>query len=459
MNKAKYLNDIISEYESESIVQSLIPLNIENYCSESMIKKYTSLEKLNMQSHKNSLLGGDDYIMNSFILEDKLKDLVKDLFIVDLFKIKVYPLIKKEILSISSLKTYICLHYECIVVNLLEKFLFHVTACQSIEGYLIDIIEYSYHKFTSYLVDKRIKLKIVNKKIKSADETENDMENKEILMGFNISMACVSIIRYITDHLEQLPFPITHYLLNSKDIPLMLVELIDSRPWEVNNEEGELSFIYNENMFIEVGGDFKNKPDISKLLYSVNKYEAQVWISIYNLFLMHGKKYEITEYRKNILLRLKKYMNQKLYDSIPPLANLYRSLEEMNLMNSLPSSTSKNNFIVEPIPELFTYNHSSKNKTNFQEIGRNIVKNYFVDANLKQEMRCIGEVYSSENLDYFMDNPVCATCGKEASSRCSQCKSEWYCSKECQIYRWKNGHKEICLKIKDMLNDVEKNKK
>lgn len=42
---------------------------------------------------------------------------------------------------------------------------------------------------------------------------------------------------------------------------------------------------------------------------------------------------------------------------------------------------------------------------------------------------------------------TCARCGAgPATKRCSKCKSEWYCSRECQLAAW-NGHKKKCRKI------------
>ena len=56
----------------------------------------------------------------------------------------------------------------------------------------------------------------------------------------------------------------------------------------------------------------------------------------------------------------------------------------------------------------------------------------------------------------------CANCGKDALAdekfkQCSKCKSQWYCSKECQVEAWKSGHKKDCkrariLKFEDYLN-------
>ena len=58
---------------------------------------------------------------------------------------------------------------------------------------------------------------------------------------------------------------------------------------------------------------------------------------------------------------------------------------------------------------------------------------------------------------------LCACCGKETKNgekfkQCSQCKSQWYCSKDCQIKAWKaGGHKKDCkragiLNFEDYLN-------
>ena len=70
-------------------------------------------------------------------------------------------------------------------------------------------------------------------------------------------------------------------------------------------------------------------------------------------------------------------------------------------------------------------------------------------------MTIVSEVYNIDNLDYFMDDPKCGNCGLDATNRCSQCKSEWYCSKECQVIRWKNGHKEYCKKMKDLNQEMK----
>ena len=74
---------------------------------------------------------------------------------------------------------------------------------------------------------------------------------------------------------------------------------------------------------------------------------------------------------------------------------------------------------------------------------------------LAKELEPVNEIYNLDNIEYFMEDPICAQCGKLANSRCSRCKSEWYCSKECQIKRWKE-HKVVCKTLAEMFKDNEK---
>ena len=53
--------------------------------------------------------------------------------------------------------------------------------------------------------------------------------DKEI--EFGIAMSCINILRYISDHLEQSPFPVRHHMMNVKDVPVLFVTLMELRPW------------------------------------------------------------------------------------------------------------------------------------------------------------------------------------------------------------------------------------
>ena len=43
---------------------------------------------------------------------------------------------------------------------------------------------------------------------------------------------------------------------------------------------------------------------------------------------------------------------------------------------------------------------------------------------------------------------ICHICYKKTLKRCKQCQTLYYCSKQCQLKDWNNGHKDECEKIK-----------
>lgn len=53
----------------------------------------------------------------------------------------------------------------------------------------------------------------------------------------------------------------------------------------------------------------------------------------------------------------------------------------------------------------------------------------------------------------MFEDPKCANCGEEATKRCSKCKGEWQCTRECQVAHWKK-HKEICPALARSVGDV-----
>jgi hypothetical protein len=73
-----------------------------------------------------------------------------------------------------------------------------------------------------------------------------------------------------------------------------------------------------------------------------------------------------------------------------------------------------------------------------------------------EELKSLLQLYGSDVYEQFMDEPTCAECGETAAQRCSRCKSEWYCSRECQLKRWKQ-HKEMCIMMSKIRQDEEEN--
>ena len=489
MQKAKYLNDLMTQYESEEIISKKIKeISFEQIGSGEFIEHHAYLSKLNMQEMKNILTGGEDIIMTQFIDHDKLKLLIKELYTINTFKEKVYPTIKEKIINLNTIKTYFILYHEAVIVNLLESFLYSITACQASEDYLVDVIEYCYKMISKYISYKmknpddtlnygnnsplfsdskyeelslEEKIKKINEQVKDKKNDIKEMDDKYKEIEFQIAMSSINILRYISDHLEQLPFPVRHHMMNVKDVPVLFVTLMELRPWRRKVMK------YNENTKKkeEIEEIYENNNWTSLMEHKYPKLEAQILITIYNLVMNqdNNKKYEMTEYRQNQLLRLRKYFTEDLYDQIPQMMNLYRSLENMSLM-TYGNTLTVNPFIVEMVPILSGNKIFKLSEEQIKQIGNYVVKNHFENLTrekLAKELEPVNEIYNLDNIEYFMEDPVCAQCGKLANSRCSRCKSEWYCSKECQIKRWKE-HKTVCKTLaalfKENENDLSKKK-
>ena len=283
------------------------------------------------------------------------------------------------------------------------------------------------------------------------------MEQKLKDLEHNIGLSCISIFRYISDHLMQLPFPVRHHMMDVKDIPMIFVALMENKPWirKIPKKITQISSLRDDENYHEEVYENNKWININTLGNKLPKIEAQIWICLYNLFMNQDntKKYEITEFRKSNLLRLRKYMNDSLFDQIPPLQQMYRALEEISLM-SCNSSTTNNPFIVEMVPMLYNNLIQGNNSEYYKNLSEKILENNFKKSNKKKDMDLISEIYNFDNLEYFMDDPKCANCGKDASNRCSRCKNEWYCGKDCQKICWRI-HKEICKKISDMNKENE----
>ena len=484
MNKSKYLNDILTSFESEEIISKrLIEIKYDMIGSKEFILHHSYINKLNMQEVKNILVTegrGEDIIMTQFIDNEQFKPLIKELYTINTFKYSIYPKIKEKIANYSSIKSYLILYHEACVVNLIENFLYSITACQAADDYIIDIIEYAYKMISKYVNYKTLHpneiigykepldMKSLEEKIKNTDkkkeyeENVNELDEKFKEIDFAIAMSSINILRYISDHLEQLEFPVRHHMMNVKDVPMLFVTLMEMKPWlrkikKYNSEskkDEEIIQIYENNNWVNA----------SSLQFKLPKLEYQVWITIYNLVMNqdNNKKYEMTEYRQNQLLRLRKFFSDTLYDKIPQMLNLYRSLEQMSLM-TYGNSLTVNPFIVEMIPVLSNNKLFKLSDEESTKIGNEIVKKYFENLSkeeLRKELEPINEIYNVDNMEYFMDDPKCANCGKDASQRCSRCKSEWYCSRECQVKRWKI-HKQLCKTLETLFKEEEgmKNKK
>ena len=326
--------------------------------------------------------------------------------------------------------------------------MYHRSACEAADDTLVELIDYCYRKFanmvrkTDLLPDGAFIME--DDKGNSAKSIANmtkemEMENQFKEIDFKSTMTCFSLIRFISDHLETLPVPIIHQMMENNDIPCVLVPLLEAKPWIRTNARGE------EEKFEDQKWTKIEAHDRGKL----TKIEAQVWLTIYNMFMTNdsARKYEMTSFRKQNLLRLRKYLNEVLLDQLPMLNDMLRGLEELNIQGEPGNLSGSNAFIVQTLPEIRTRLLASKN---WKTIAKEQSETFFAKNSEyeKADMQRMVDLYSSDVFEDFLEDPKCEECGALATQRCSRCKMAWYCSRDCQLRQWKK-HKAICAMFQE----------
>ena len=428
--------DVLSYYECEKLIETLSPLSLKSYGSQKWLNQNNLISKLNLQAHINASTRGEEYVMELLSTHNKLKILLNELLVSFIWKKKILPNIK-GVVSKSGIRSYLSIFHEGVVCNLLEIVCYHKTALEAFDANIIDFLDYIYEKLSFLVNDQNYKKffreeNSVNNSGKNFDDNRDDFFEENLKkVEFEIQMSCLSILRYISDNLKYLPVSATTYLLNEKDILMVLVSILENKPWILKTKDGVKKW---ENR------KFVKKDDVG-----LCKEEGQVWLTIYNLIFQEecAKNYEINDFRKNNLLRLKKYLTDTLLDQIPVLSSLQRVLEEMSIMK-VNTNFKNNPFIIQTVPQLKKKILSE----NIQEIISDHKKLFSkeFEKNDKEILNQITDTYS-HSIIYNKEKFKCGNCGEEATKKCSRCKSIYYCTVECQKNHYKSTHKKVCKKI------------
>jgi len=430
------VSDVVSYYECERLVQDLRNFGLSDYCSKDWFRQHELISKLNIQAHINAMTRGEEYVMESLATFEKMPVLLHELIASYIWKREVLPLIQNRVAE-CGIKGYIAIFHESLVLNLIEIVSFHKTALVALDKYVVDLIDYCYEK-VSLLIARGNSKYPFSRKIAEVGSRSEELESQNNRLEFGIQMSTLSILRYLSDHLSDLGVSAITFMVNERDMLMALVALIESRPWLKRSENGS-RLVWEDNQFKEVQPQNYDK---------IPKIEGQVWLCIYNL--IFGKAvadcYEITDSRKNWLLRLKKYLNDILIDQIPVLGQLRATLDHMSLANTtaIPKSSP---FIIATIPEI---KESIIKSSNFKALSSKQEAEVFsreLTVEEFEELGRLGEIYTNDIFAFESKEEVqlCANCGIEASKRCSRCKAVWYCSKECQVKHYKESHRKVCV--------------
>jgi len=337
----------LNALEADRYCEELSSFEFKDLGGHRWMQQNEFLNKLNLQAHVNASQQRDEFVLEAIVLHEKMPLIIRELIASELWKENAYPLIKDWLSEHNSVKGYLLLFQEGVLANLLEAMLYHKSACEAAGDLIVELVDYCHRKLM-FLLNTPPPYRPADpeelKKVLMKEAQEEHSKEQEYSINMSCAIACVSIMRFLTDHLEQLPLAVTARLLDTYDILMLLCPMLEQKPWESKGEDGEMRRFY-QNHWQRVAECDERK---------MHKCEAQCWLAVYNLVQSPEvrRRYQFNTFRKNALLRVRKFLHEGTVDQIPILTDLQRSLDEMALSEPPSAAEAKPAYVLEQLPEL-----------------------------------------------------------------------------------------------------------
>ena len=335
----------INALEADRYVEELRALGFDEMGGHKWMAQHEFLEKLNMQAHVNASQQRDEFVLEAFVLHEKMPLLIRELIACELWKENAYPLLKDWLAEHNSIKGYLLLYHEGVLTNLLEALTYHKGGCEAAGDLISELVDYC-HRRLMFLLNAPPPNRPTDPdalKAQLLKEAEEHSGEQEQSIKMSCALCALSISRFLTDHLESLPLAVTARILDTYDFLMVLCPLLEVKPWEHEGADGE------QRRFLQ--GHWSRVGDADRR--RMHKAEAQCWLAVYNLVLTPEvrRRYQLNTYRKNVLLRVRKFLHETTVDQIPILVELQRALDELLLSEPPTAADAKPAYVLEQVRE------------------------------------------------------------------------------------------------------------
>ena len=143
-----------------------------------------------------------------------------------------------------------------------------------------------------------------------------EFKEKEREVRFGTACCALTILRYLTDYINQVPLCVMARLLDTHDSVMLLVPLLEERPWIRRRKLPNTAKPFTEAF---ADGQWAEQKREDRL--QLTKCDGQVWLAINNLTVDSKcrAKYRYDDHRKGVMERLKRFFNDVLFDQLPVL--------------------------------------------------------------------------------------------------------------------------------------------
>uniref|UniRef100_A0A8C0BQZ3 Zinc finger MYND domain-containing protein 10 n=1 Tax=Buteo japonicus TaxID=224669 RepID=A0A8C0BQZ3_9AVES len=381
--------------------------------------------------------GQEQLLTELLVTYAKIPVLIGELISVEIWKHKIFPVLCRleDFKPRSTFPIYPLgvKSHGCGGWALYETLVVLKEICESAEDSILDLIDYCHRKLTLLAARSTNGQTVTPVELHAVLVPPQELQKQAETMEFEISLKALSVLRFITDQVESLPLSALTRMLNTHNLPCLLVELVEHCPWSCR-EAGKLKKFEN--------GAWHVVPPEDQV--KMTKLDGQVWLALLNLLLSPEcqRKYHFDGFNKSQLLKLRAFLTDVLIDQLPNLVEMQRFLSHLAVTEPAPP---KKDLVLEQVPVIWDH-ILKKNTGKWEAIAKHQVKRVFspTEEELKLQARRWAQTYSLDMIEALVpDKPRCRVCGTEAAKRCSRCRNEWYCTRACQVQHWQK-HKAAC---------------
>eukprot|EP00958_Prasinococcus_capsulatus_P018851 scaffold2254_cov393-Prasinococcus_capsulatus_cf.AAC.19 len=313
-------------------------------------------------------------------------------------------------MAAGRLKLYLCAYYEATLANLLEVAMFHVEVCEHLpDDALAELVDYCCRRLV-YLNASAADDTIYRERTSSdlMHMTEEDEQSEKLAqIRFHSALCAVSIVRYLAEHIASLPIGAMARLLDTNDVIMLLIPLLEARPWMRHRRKktgaatdqskevrtAGVTEVFEEGRWVE-----RNSRDRLQIC----KSDAQVWLALYHLMVEPKcrARYEWDDSRKAVAMQLRRHFNevresiplghgqhgllrpglltQILLDQLPILSQLQRLVEELSFQTT-PSApdVKQGRLVLEIMPAVRS---KLLNRSDWDTLALSQASTFFADS-------------------------------------------------------------------------------
>lgn len=248
------------------------------------------------------------------------------------------------------------------------------------------------------------------------DEIIHNLLNTE----YQTAVKATSVARYLCEHFDSLSISIQSRIINTHDFLMLFIPLIDEPPWTRRRDGVRRGAVDESKVESKMEGDTttvwekyidQEWKEIQPCdLLQITQCEAQCWIAVFHLTCSSAncrEQYGLNTYRKEQILRLRKFLNEYLMDQLPVLSDVRRYMDELSLMhvpdhNSGGSSNGVGMTVL--MEQIDSVRESLLNECNgrWDEVARNqfeLIFSRVTDAT-DADLRLIATVYDEESINF-----------------------------------------------------------